>query len=340
MRIGRLVRAGADAVRDRVRRLAGVTGLREPVADEDVELGEARAGLHVVDGGPVDREQLLEELVVLGRQIAGADVLRVVAPVAVHADPDLEQCRLALLHGPVAGRGEGADARARPDERKPARQLDQPPVAGALPVHEALPERPGLALLHPRSQLAPDVLHRLGRELVREAHALDLLLGLDRSRLDEEGRRILGRTKRLEEGLRVGRRLAHHAVGSLGAQRELEPDASVAAGAHDLLRQLDGPCGRRPRIGLVVALEQTDVRRPGRPLGVGLLGLEGDERHLPFPREHDRVIALHGPVVREIEDVVGRADDERVQIPVGHQAADAVELGAVRRPAHRHPPGR
>src|SRR5438105_1860593 len=42
--IGRLVRAGADAVADRMRRLTRVTRLGDPSADHPVELREARAG--------------------------------------------------------------------------------------------------------------------------------------------------------------------------------------------------------------------------------------------------------------------------------------------------------
>jgi hypothetical protein len=129
-------------------RLPGVAGLRDAVPDEPVELGETGPRADMVDGGAVDGEELFEQLVVLLRELAGTDVLRVVAPVAVHADPDLEERRLPLLHGAVARRREGPDPRAGPDEGEPARQLDLPLVARALGVDEALPERSGLALLH------------------------------------------------------------------------------------------------------------------------------------------------------------------------------------------------
>src|SRR3954449_6171390 len=46
VRVGRLVRTGADAVADRMRRLAGVARGLDPRADAPVELGEARARLY------------------------------------------------------------------------------------------------------------------------------------------------------------------------------------------------------------------------------------------------------------------------------------------------------
>ena len=49
VRVGRLVCARADAVRDRMRRLPGIAGRPRALADQDVELGEARAGTAVVD---------------------------------------------------------------------------------------------------------------------------------------------------------------------------------------------------------------------------------------------------------------------------------------------------
>src|SRR6476660_8355862 len=53
MRVRRLVCARPDAVRNRMRRLTGVPGLRKPVADDDVELGEARSGTAVVERASV-----------------------------------------------------------------------------------------------------------------------------------------------------------------------------------------------------------------------------------------------------------------------------------------------
>src|SRR4029453_17567115 len=94
VRVGRLVGASAHAVRDRVARLARVAGLGDAVADQAVELGKARAGAAVLERALVDREQLPLALGVVVAPLAGAEVLRVIAPVAVGADPDLEERRL------------------------------------------------------------------------------------------------------------------------------------------------------------------------------------------------------------------------------------------------------
>src|SRR5438876_10057328 len=118
MRVGRLVRTRADAVRNWMRRLPRVAGLRKSVADQDVELGETGAGPAMTERAAVNVEQDVEQLAVDRVELPGAHVLRVVAPVTVRADPDFEQCRLVLLHEPVARCREGADPRPRPHERK------------------------------------------------------------------------------------------------------------------------------------------------------------------------------------------------------------------------------
>src|SRR5213075_1699356 len=98
--------------------------LGEPVANEHVERGERRAWPQVVDRAPVDAEEPVEELVVAWVERPGDDVLRVVAPVAVRADPDLEQGWLMLGDRAVAGGRERADAGARPDERERELEID------------------------------------------------------------------------------------------------------------------------------------------------------------------------------------------------------------------------
>src|SRR6266536_739585 len=153
MRVRRFVGSCTDAVRDRMGRLAGIAGLGDSVADEAIELRETRAGATVVERTRIHAEERVEELVVACGELSWTHVLRVVAPVPVRAHPDLEQGRLVLLHGPVSGRGEGANSRARPDEREAERELDPALPARPLPMDEPLPERSGLALLHPGFEL-------------------------------------------------------------------------------------------------------------------------------------------------------------------------------------------
>src|SRR5262249_56135673 len=177
MRVGRLVSARPDAVGDRMRRLVEA-GLVDAAADQPVELREARAGPAVVERALVHGEQGVEQLVVTRVERPRTDVLRVVAPVAVRADPDLEQRRLVLLYGPMARSGERPDPRPRPHEREAERELDLALPAGAFAVDEALPERGRLALLHSRLELARDMLHRRSRDFVRDAHPPQLLSAL------------------------------------------------------------------------------------------------------------------------------------------------------------------
>ncbi len=114
-----------------------------------------------------------------------------VGPVPVGADPDLEEHGLALDDGQVARGGERLDALPGPDEREGERELDV--VAGrALAVDVALPDRGHLRLLHPGLEPAPDVMHRLAGDLVRDADPRDLLLGLDRAGAGEDGRAVDG----------------------------------------------------------------------------------------------------------------------------------------------------
>ena len=256
-----------------------------------------------------------------------------VRPVPVRADPDLEQRWLVLLHARVAGRCEGLDRRARPDERERQREVDLGAPAGALAVHEPLPYRRSLGALHPRPQETADVLHRGGGDLIREPDPLDLLLRLHRPRVDEQRRRVDGAGEGVEPGLGEGRRLPDHAVRGLGPERELE--------AHALIRRCrlpgkgERPSRRRTRVGFVVAAEEANVFRPGHACRVLLRRFEADQYGLALAREDDCVVALHAPEVRQIEDVVGRARDDRVEFPLRHQPADTVELRVVPLPAHQ-----
>ena len=201
-----------------------------------------------------------------------------------------------------------------PDQtsEKPSARSTFPCPARALAVDVPLPLRRDLRLAHTRLDDQTAVLHCSRGDVVREPHAFDLLLGLERARRSKEWRRIddvaeLGEPRGCER-----RRLTDHAVGRLRPERELEADAVVLT--RGLLRELEDARGRRSRIPLVVALEHANVARPGRARRILLRRLETDEHRLAFAREHARVVPLHPPEVREVEDVVGRADDERVEL--------------------------
>ncbi len=135
------------------------------------------------------------------------------------------------------------------------------------------------------------------------------------------------RLERVEPGLRPGGRLAYHAIGALRSLRKLQADsASQTAFFQNLQRDIERAKSRRTRIAIVVALEQADVLRPGGAARVLFLRLDGDERGLALAWEDRDVVALHAPVVGEVDDVVGRAHDQGVEIVASHEFADAGEF--------------
>src|SRR3970282_2628911 len=117
-----------------------------------VELGEARAGTREVDGSRVDGHEPLFELPVRGRELADDEVLRVIAPVAVRADPDLEQRGLAIDDGPRGRRRKGLDSGPGPDEREAEREVDLPLPTRPPSLHDAFTLGGDLRLAHPRLQ--------------------------------------------------------------------------------------------------------------------------------------------------------------------------------------------
>ncbi len=112
---------------------------------------------------------------------------------------------------------------------------------------------------------------------------------------------------------------------------QLQPDGPVLGSA--LPGDVERACERWSRVRRVVPGEEAHVRCPCGPFRVVRAGLQADEDRLALARKHADVVALHPPEVREVEDVVGRADDERVQPTFVHQHAHPVELGVVARPA-------
>ncbi len=205
-----------------------------------------------------------------------------------------------------------------------------------MTVHPALPHRGGFALGHPRVQVRRRVLERPRRDLVREPHALDLLLGLDRAGAAQQRRRV-GRVREgVEPGLRERRRLADHPIRRLRPEAELDRDPVVVG--CELAGEIERAQAGRPRVALVVAVEEPHLGRPRSPLRIRLRRLQADQHRVALTREDDSVIALHAPEVRQVEDVVGGPDDERVQLLLAHQRAHSLELRVVPGPAHSFAP--
>ena len=182
-------------------------------------------------------------------------------------------------------------------------------------MHEAFKDRRDLTFLHPRPNAFPSVFHRQSRQFVGQLHAVDLLRGLDGAAMiqyqvsvdDFAGDRLKG----IEPRLRPCARLAHHAVRTLRPLRKFEADA---AGQIAFLQNLHGDIerarARRSRIGGMIALEEANVLRPRCSTRVFFLRLESDQSRLPFARKDRDVVALHAPVIRQIDDVIRRAHDQ------------------------------
>ena len=150
-----------------------------------------------------------------------------VGPVAVRAYPDLEQRRLALddREDEVAVKVliDGPDQTSENGEARST--LPRQPVPS--PWTNACQIAAAWALVMP-GRIAAHVLHRRRGDLVREPHPLDLLRRLDaRARTSTASRRASG--ERVEPAPGERRRLADHAVGGLGAARELDRHAVVVA---------------------------------------------------------------------------------------------------------------
>ena len=189
-----------------------------------------------------------------------------------------------------------------------------------------------MRLLHAGAEVLARMLHCGRCDLVGEPHALELLVGLGRSRPREQGRRVGRPGEAFEPRGRERGRLADHAVGCLRAQRELEADAAVTARC--LLGQLERAGGGRPRVVVGVPAEEANVVRPGIALCVFRGGLEADQRRLALTREDGGVVALHRPEVGQVEDVVGSAHDQGVEPLLFHERAHPFELQVVTGPAH------
>src|SRR5438270_8652687 len=99
-----------------MRGLSGIACFGQEFARRAVQFSQARPmGTHA-HCLFVDMSECFLEPPVLKREVSRAKVLRVVAPVPVRADPDLEERGLVFLDGPITGRGERPNRLSRPNE--------------------------------------------------------------------------------------------------------------------------------------------------------------------------------------------------------------------------------
>src|SRR2546426_11890003 len=95
--------------------------------------------------------------------------------------------------------------------------------------------------------------------------------------------------------------LAHHAVCGLRSHIELDANfVSEAALLEHVECNIERTVLRRPRVALVVSFKEAQVFSPRVALGIRKLWFEHNERGIALARKHDRIVALHAPVIREI----------------------------------------
>src|SRR5208283_5728053 len=181
--VGRLMSASSHTVADRVGWLTRISSFGDARPNQAVQFRQTRAILGVTRSFAENVQQLIKQLVILGCEITWAEILSQITPVAVHTNPDLKQRGLALLYRTSAGRGECANAFARPHQREGSRHLDFAFEPDASPVHEALEDRRDFALLHPGMYALEGVFHGERGQFIGQSHALDLLSGLDGAHL-------------------------------------------------------------------------------------------------------------------------------------------------------------
>src|SRR5258708_7441460 len=73
---------------------------------------------------------------------------------------------------------------------------------------------------------------------------------------------------------------------------------------------------------------------PGSALRLAKLRLNNQQRRVALARENREVVALHRPVVRQVEDIVGCARHDRIKVVALHHFADAAPFFLVRSEEH------
>ena len=251
------------------------------------------------------------ELAQLLRGLAHRGGARHVAAVALVGHAAVEPQGVALLHDPVGGQ-QADPPRRRAGDHAQQGQILRPLLeqAGAQPDRD-------LVLGHAGVHLLEDLLLRLRGDLRRPAHVLDLARGLDDPHVQDDLRGV----HELRPRQPLPDLLQGHDVGAevlLAAQ--LRADARLAE-PHGLERLDD------------------ELRMPGQPADgpdvldpSGLFDLHdleghGDQDGVVVLRQDEHVGAdlvdgvLAGAVAGEVGVVQLLGDEERVDVPLGHQGA-------------------
>src|SRR2546429_4454876 len=77
---------------------------------------------------------------------------------------------------------------------------------------------------------------------------------------------------------------------------------------------------------IFVEMEEANVFVPRRALRFAELWLDDQKRWIAVARKNNQVISLHGPVVRQVKNVVRRADHQRIEMVLLQHLPHALPL--------------
>src|SRR5882762_1868263 len=305
MRIGRLVRPRSDAMSNRMRRLPRISRGINSLPDDAINIAHRRAIVNGSNGIVENRQQLVEECVVSHGEQPRAKILRQVSPIAIRTYPNLNERRLIFNNRPRASGGERRNAWPRPHQSERASHLHFPFVANADRVNMPFDHGRNFALSHSSLDVVAGMLHAQRSEFICQAQTLDFLSRLEHTNLSQKQRRIdrflASITKRIVKSLPVNGRLAHHAIADLRSLRKLDAHSPRKFSLpQNLNSHFHCANHRRPRIFRMIERKKPDIFIPSGALRLAKLWFDYQQRRLAFARENRKIIALHGPVIREV----------------------------------------
>src|SRR5712672_3406436 len=305
MRIRRLMRARSDAMSNRMRRLPRISRGIDSLPDDAINIAHRRAIVNGSNGIVENRQQLVEERVVSHGEQPGTKILRQVSPIAIRTYPNLNERRLIFDNRARASRGERRNAWPRPHQSESARHLHFPFVANADRMNMPFDHGRNFALSHSWLDVVASMLHAQPSKFICQAHALDFLPRLEHSNLRQERRSIdrflASTTKRIVKTLPVHGPLANHAIADLRSLRKFDALAPRKFSfPHNLKGPFHRPVHRWPRIFRMIERKKPVIFIPSGALRLAKLRFDHQQGRLAFAGEDRKIIALHGPVIREV----------------------------------------
>src|SRR5258705_5442404 len=288
-----------------MRRLPRISRGINSLPDDAINIAHRRAIVNGSNGVVENRQQLVEERVVSHGEQPGTKIFRQVSPIAIRTYPNLNERRLIFNNRARASRGERRNAWSRPHQSESACHFHFALVSNTDVVNVPFDHRRNFALSHSWLDVVAGMLHAQRSKFIGQAHALDLLSSLEHTNLSQKrssiDRFLASTTKRIVKSLPVNGRLAHHAIADLRSLRKLDahPPRKFSF-PQNLNSHFHCADHLRPRIFRMIERKKPNVFIPCRALRLAKLRLDHQKCRLAFAREDRKVIALHGPVIREV----------------------------------------